>query len=103
MKSHPLPLHKHIQKVFLLRHIWYNLSFREIPFKQTLDYVYTILNEKLSPDFETEIVPDNLPCSYQNCVRVSACPCRKRKIPCHEFSKCRRNSSCNNPQKHSLK
>ena len=93
-------IHKYIQRAFFQSHIWYNSCFREIPLKDPLDYGYIFLNEKLIPDFETEVVPEDfpLPCSCQKCARDNACPCRKQKIPSCEFCKCQSNSSCKNPE-----
>ena len=93
-------IHKHIQRAFLQSHIWYNSCFREIPFKDPLDCGYIFTDEKLIPDFETEIFPEDfpMPCSCQKCARDNVCPCRKRKILCCEFCKCQRNSICQNPE-----
>ena len=93
-------IRKHIQRAFLQSHIWYNSCFREMPFKDPLDCGYIFTDEKLIPDFETEIVPEDfpMPCSCQKCARDNVCPCRKRNILCCEFCKCQRNSSCQNPE-----
>ena len=74
-----MSIHKHIQRAYLQSHIWYSSSFREIPFKDPLDCGYIIPEEKLIPDFETEIVPEDfsMPCSCQKCARDNVCPCRK--------------------------
>ena len=93
-------IHKHIQRAYLQSHIWYSSCFREIPFKDPLDCGYIITEEKLTPDFETAIVPEDfpMPCSCQKCTRDNVCPCRKRKILCCEFCKCQISSSCQNPE-----
>ena len=93
-------IQKHIQRAFLQSNIWCNLCFRGIQFKNPLDYRYIFLNEKLIPDFETEVTEGDFcsPHSSQKCAGDNASPYRKRKIPCCEFYKCQRNSSCKNPK-----
>ena len=93
-----MSIHNHIQKGFLQSHIWYNSCFRKIPFKDPLGYGYIFLNEKLIPDFETEIIPEDfpLPCYCQKCARDAHA--ENKKIPCCEFCKSQRNSSCKNPE-----
>ena len=58
-------IRKHIQRAYLQSHIWYNSFYRKIPFKDPLDYGYLFTGEKLIPDFETEIIPEEfpMPCS----------------------------------------
>ena len=93
-------IHKNIQRAFLQSNIWCNLCFRGIRFKDQSDYRYLFLNEKLIPHYETEVIEGDfcLPHSCQKCAGDNASPYRKRKIPCCEFCKCQKNSSCKNPE-----
>ena len=65
-------IHKHIQRAFLQNHIWYNSYFGKITFEQTLGYRYIFFNEKLIPDFETEIVQEDfsIPLTCQKCMMM---------------------------------